>query len=130
MPTATGSFDVDIDPQPPYLEQDGLKLSLNLVQKEISGDMIGSSEARMITAFTPTPGSAGYVAIEHFAGSVHGKSGSFALQHNGAMNKGDGQLTVTIIPDSGTGDLAGISGALEIHVEDGQHSYTLNYELP
>ena len=81
----------------------------------------------MIAAFTGTPGSAGYVAIEHFTGSVGGRSGSFVLQHSGVMNKGDGQLTVTIVPDSGTGELVGISGTLDINNDEGQHSYVLDY---
>ena len=70
MPTARGPMDVDIEAEPPFLERDGLKLSRNVVHKEFSGDMVGTSEAQMITAFTGTPGSAGYVAIEHFTGSV------------------------------------------------------------
>ncbi len=127
MPTARGPFTVEIKPDPPYLDEDGIKLNRNLVTKEYSGDVIGSAEAQMLAAYTGTPGSAGYVAIERFTGTVHGKSGSFVLQHSGLMNKGEGQLTVTIVPDSGTGELTGISGALEIHIEDGKHFYTLNY---
>ena len=129
MPTARGALDVDIEGEPPFLEQDGLKLNRNVVRKEFSGDMIGSSEAQMIAAFTSTPGSAGYVAIEHFTGSVAGRSGSFVLQHSGVMNRGDARLTVTIVPDSGTGELAGISGMLEIDNDQGRHSYLLDYEL-
>ena len=75
-----------------------------------------------------TPGSAGYVAIEHFTGSVAGRSGSFVLQHSGLTDRGDAALTVTIVPDSGTGKLAGISGTLEIGNEVGTHSYVLEYE--
>lgn len=129
MPTARGPMDVNIEGEPPYLEQDGLKLNRNVVRKVFSGDMVGASEAQMIAAFTATPGSAGYVAIEHFTGSVGGRSGSFVLQHSGVMTRGDGRLKVTIVPDSGTGDLAGISGTLEIHNNEGQHSYVLDYEL-
>ena len=129
MPTARGPFTVDIKPDPPYLDEDGVKLNRNLVSKEYSGDVVGAAEAQMLAAYTNNPGSAGYVAIERFTGTVHGKSGSFVLQHNGIMNRGVGQLTVTIVPDSGTEQLAGISGALEIQIEDGQHAYTLNYEL-
>ena len=92
MPTARGPLDVNMEAEPPFLEQDGLKLNRNVVRKEFSGDMVGTSEAQMIAAFTGTPGSAGYVAIEHFTGSVGGKSGSFVLQHNGVMNRGDAQL--------------------------------------
>ena len=128
MPTARGPMDVNMEAEPPFLEQDGLKLNRNIVRKEFSGDMVGTSEAQMIAAFTGTPGSAGYVAIEHFTGSLDGKSGSFVLQHSGMMNKGDAQLQVTIVPDSGTGELAGISGTLEINNDGGQHSYVLDYE--
>lgn len=129
MPAARGPMDVNMEAEPPFLEQDGLRLNRNVVRKEFSGDMIGTSEAQMIAAFTGTPGSAGYVAIEHFTGSVSGKSGSFVLQHSGVMNKGDARLTVTIVPDSGSGELAGISGTLEIDNDQGKHSYILDYEL-
>ena len=127
MPIARGPMEVDIEAEPPFLEQDGLTLNRNVVRKEFSGDVVGVSEAQMIAAFTDTPGSAGYVAIEHFTGSVGGRSGSFVLQHSGVMNKGDGQLTVTIVPDSGTGELVGISGTLDINNDEGQHSYVLDY---
>ncbi|MYA50220.1 MAG: DUF3224 domain-containing protein [Chloroflexi bacterium] len=128
MPIARGTFEVNMEPGPPFLEQDGVTLNRNAVRKEFSGDMAGTSEAQMLAAFTGTPGSAGYVAIEHFTGSVDGKPGSFVLQHNGVMNKGDAQLTVTIVPDSGTGELAGISGTMELNNDEGQHSYVLDYE--
>ena len=128
MPTARGTFTVEIKPDSPYLDEDGIKLNRNMVTKEYSGDMVGSAEALMLAAYTSTPGSAGYVAIERFTGALGGRQGSFVLQHNGVMNRGDGQLSVVIVPDSGTGDLAGISGALQIDVEQGQHLYTLEYE--
>ncbi len=130
MPTARGPMDVNMDFEPPFLEQDGLKLNRTVVHKKYSGGMSGKSEAQMIAAFTDVPGSAGYVAIEHFTGSVDGKSGSLVLQHSGVMNKGDAQLTVIIVPDSGTGELAGISGTLEIDNDEGRHSYVLEYEYP
>jgi len=130
MATASGALNVTVEPEPPFLEQDGNKLSRNIVRKEFSGDMIGTSEAQMVAAYTGTPGSAGYVAIEHFAGSIEGRSGSLVLQHSGIMAKGDAELTVRIIPDSGTGELTGISGTLEIDNSDGKHSYVLDYELP
>ncbi len=129
MPTAHGSFDVNMEPEPPFLERDGITLNRNVVRKQFSGDVVGSSEAQMLAAFTGTPGSAGYVAIEHFTGSVDGKSGSFVLQHSGVMDKGHAQLTVTIVPGSGTGELTGISGTLTINNDEGQHSYVLDYEL-
>ncbi len=129
MPIAQGSLDVTISAEPPFVEQDGLTLSRNVVTKKFHGDMTGDSEAQMIAAFTGTPGSAGYVAIEHFTGSVGERAGSFVLQHSGMMNRGDAQLRVTIVPDSGTGELAGISGTLEIDNQDGQHSYVLSYDF-
>ena len=128
MPTARGTFDVSMEAEPPYIEQDGIKLNWNAVRKEFSGDVAGTSEAQMVAAYTATPGSAGYVAIEHFTGSVGGKSGSFVLQHSGLMDRGEAALTVTIVPDSGTGELAGISGTLQIDIDAGKHSYVLEYE--
>ena len=128
MPICRGTFEVNMEPELPFLEQDGVTLNRNAVRKEFSGDMVGTSEAQMLAAFTGTPGSAGYVAIEHFTGSVDGKPGSFVLQHNGVMNKGDAQLTVTMVPDSGTGELTGISGTMELDNDEGKHSYVLDYE--
>ena len=129
MPTARGSMGVNMEAEPPFLDQDGLKLNRNAVSKRFHGEMSGTSEAQMLAAFTATPGSAGYVAIEHFVGSVNGKSGSFVMQHSGIMNRGDAQLTVSIVPDSGSGELAGISGTLDIDNSDGQHSYVLDYDF-
>ena len=129
MPTIRGPMDVEIVPEPSFLEQDGLTLSRNSVKKTFHGEMAGTAEAQMIAAFTGTPGSAGYVAIEHFTGSVGGKSGSFVLQHSGIMNRGDARLTVTIVPDSGSGELASISGTMDIENDEGQHSYVLDYDL-
>ena len=128
MRTARGPLEVSTEAEPPFFEQDGIKLCRHVVRKEFSGGMVGKSEARMIAAHTATPGSAGYVAIEHFTGSVGGRSGSFVLQHHGLMEKGEAALTVTIVPDSGTGELAGISGSLEIDNDKGKHSYVLEYE--
>jgi hypothetical protein len=129
MPTARGSFEVTIEPEPPYLEDGGLKLSLNKVEKQYSGEMAGSARAQMLAAYTATPGSAGYVAIEHFSGTVNGIPGSLVLQHSGTMGHGDASLIVVVVPDSGTGGLAGISGTLELNVEDAGHSYVFEYEL-
>ena len=129
MPTARGPMDVNMEPEPPFLEQEGVTLNRHSVSKTFRGDMAGTSQAQMIAAFTGTPGSAGYVAIEHFTGSVGGRTGSFVMQHSGIMDRGDAQLTVTIVPDSGSGELTGISGDLDIDNDDGQHFYSLRYEL-
>lgn len=129
MPTARGPMDVNMQPEPPFLEGTGVTLNRNAVSKTFYGDMAGTSEAQMLAAFTATPGSAAYVAIQHFTGSVNGRSGSFVMQHSGTMNRGDAQLTVSIVPDSGSGELAGISGTLDIENSDGQHSYVLDYDF-
>src|SRR3546814_7127394 len=84
----------------------------------------------MLTAMTETQGSAGYVAIEKFSGTLDGRSGSFVLQHSATMTRGASQLSVTVVPDSGTGQLSGISGSLRIIIVTGQHSYEFDYELP
>ena len=128
MPTAHGPMEVKMDFEPPFLDQDGMKLNRCVVGKEYSGAMSGAAEAQMLAAFTDTPGSAAYVAIEHFTGSVDGRAGSLVLQHTGVMNRGDARLTVIIVPDSGTGALAGISGTMQIDNDEGSHTYTLEYD--
>jgi hypothetical protein len=84
----------------------------------------------MLTAGTDVKGSAGYVAIERVAGTLHGRSGSFILQHSGTMTRGALQLTITVVPDSGTAQLAGLTGKMAIKIADGKHSYDFEYTLP
>ena len=121
MPTARGPLDVNTEAEPPFLDQDGLKLNRNVVRKEFSGDMVGTSEAQMIAVFTGTPGSAGYVAIEHFTGSV----GGIGLVRAAAQRRDEPTPSLrTIVPDSGIGELAGISGALEIDNDEGHRPLT------
>jgi hypothetical protein len=79
---------------------------------------------------TETKGSAGYVAIERVSGALKGRSGSFALQHTGTMNRGVPQLSVTVVPDSGTGELVGLAGKMTINIVNGKHSYEFEYTLP
>jgi hypothetical protein len=83
----------------------------------------------MLAANTAVEGSAGYVAIERVSGTLHGRSGAFALQHNGIMSRGDGQLTITVVPDSGTGQLEGLAGEMMISIVDGRHCYDFEYTL-
>lgn len=130
MTTVRGPLEIKAEDEPPFLSQGGNKLSRSRVRKRFLGGMAGESEAQMIAAYTGTPGSAGYVAIEHFTGSIGARTGSFIIQHRGVMARGQAELTATIVPDSGTGELAGISGTLEIDNDNGQHSYVLNYDLP
>ena len=84
----------------------------------------------MLTAGSTTiKNSAGYVAVERVTGTLHGKRGTFALQHSGIMTRGEGKLTITVVPDSGTGDLTGLAGTMTIDISNGKHSYTFEYTL-
>jgi hypothetical protein len=84
----------------------------------------------MLSAATAVEGSAGYVAMELVTASLGGRSGSFVLQHTGTMTRGEPQLSVTVVPDSGTGELAGIAGKMTIRIEGGKHYYDFEYTLP
>jgi len=98
-----------------------------LINKQFHGDLDASSIGEMLSVNTEVKGSAGYVALERVNGKLHGRSGSFALQHSGIMARGMPQLSVTVVPDSGTNELAGISGSMAINIADGKHSYVFNY---
>jgi Protein of unknown function (DUF3224) len=131
----SGTFDVKMQPQPapestaPDLAPN-TTLARLLLDKRYHGELSASGQGQMLSAVTTTPGSAAYVAIEQVSGTLAGKAGSFVLQHTGLMNRGDKQLTITIVPDSGTGQLAGLQGQMDIRIVDGQHFYDLSYSLP
>src|SRR5262249_18167720 len=99
------------------------------IDKQYRGDIVAASVGEMLTAGSPQKGSAGYVAVERVTGTLHGKRGSFALQHNGVMTRGNGELTVIVVPDSGTGELEGLKGEMAISIGGGKHSYEMEYEL-
>ena len=109
---------------------DGAVLGRFSLEKMFHGDLEGAGKGTMLTAGTSVQGSAGYVAIERVTGTLHGRRGTFALQHTGTMNRGEPQLSITVVPDSGTGELAGLVGTLDIKIADGKHSYELAYTLP
>ena len=123
--TASGEFDVKLAAQ---LTQDK-SLGRLLIDKQVRGDLTGSSKGEMLSAATEVKGSAGYVAIEKVTGALQGRSGTFVLQHSGTMNRGDGQLSVTVVPDSGTGELQGIKGRMTIRIAGGKHSYEFEYSI-
>jgi hypothetical protein len=127
---ASGTFEVKLSPQKPDNE---VSASANLgrlsIDKQFQGDLDATSKGEMLSAGTDVKGSAGYVAIERVTGALHGRSGSFVLQHSGTMNRGVPQLSITVVPDSGTEQLKGISGALAIRIEGGKHFYELDYTL-
>jgi hypothetical protein len=127
---ATGPFEVTLTPQPFEGAPDAAKLGRLTLDKQFRGDLEATSKGQMLSAGTDVKGSAGYVAIEHVTGTLHGRSGTFALQHSGTMARGTPSLTVTVVPDSGTGQLAGIEGSMEIIIADGKHAYAFDYTLP
>lgn len=101
-----------------------------LLDKQYHGDLVGTSKGQMLTAGDAAKGSAGYVAIEQVTGTLAGRSGTFVLQHSGTMTRGALELTIKVIPGSGTGQLAGLEGAMTIKVENGKHFYDFEYTLP
>ena len=125
---ATGEFDVKVTPVADDKAEGG-SLGRMSLDKQFRGDLTGSSKGEMLTAMTATKGSAGYVAVERFSGTLAGKSGSFMLQHTGTMTRGAPHLTVTVVPDSGTGQLAGIEGRMAIRIAEGKHFYDFDYAL-
>jgi hypothetical protein len=126
---ATGTFEVVMSPQPPYETGEGITLARITIQKTLHGGLEGTSSAEMLSAGTSVNGSAGYVAIERVQGTLEGRAGSFVLQHSGTMTRGSPQLSVSVVPDSGTGELKGISGTLAIDIQGGKHFFTLDYRL-
>ncbi len=129
-PTAYGTFQVEMTPLTEPDVREGVSLGHLALAKTFAGDLAGTGQGAMLTALTPAEGSAGYVAIERVVGALHGRAGSFVLQHSGLMDRGGQQLAITIVPDSGTGALAGIAGTFRLRVADGRHHYELEYTLP
>jgi hypothetical protein len=130
MKRATGSFEVSLQPLPNSDVSADTMLGRMLLLKKFSGDLTATARGQMLSAMTTVKGSAGYVAIDHVTGELDGRQGSFVLQHSGAMNRGAQSLSIMVVPDSGTGDLAGISGTLSINIIDGKHFYDFIYSLP
>ena len=127
---ASGEFEVNLDPLDRYMQgTDGIDLGRMSIDKTFSGDLQATSKGEMLSAMTPIKDSAGYVAIEQIYGSLAGKTGSFVLQHFGIMNHGDNRLILEVVPESGTGQLAGLSGKMSIKIDNGKHYYVFDYEL-
>ena len=124
---ASGTFDVKVTPQEAD-EKDSVVGRFSL-DKQFHGDLSGTSKGVMLAMSSAVSGSAGYVAMEQVSGTLNGRTGTFALQHTGTMTRGAPQLTVTVVPDSGTGELAGLSGKMDIKITDGKHFYAFDYAL-
>jgi hypothetical protein len=129
MTRASGTFEVKLTPQASDDRAEGTPLGRLSIDKQFHGDLEGISKGEMLTAGAVVPGSAGYVAIEQVIGALHGRSGSFVLQHSGTMTRGAPQLSITVVPDSGAGQLVGLSGRMTIEIADGKHSYAVEYTL-
>ena len=100
-----------------------------LIDKQFHGDLEAHSRGQMLAAGTSVKGSAGYVAIELVSGTLNGRMGTFILQHTGTMNRGTPQLSVTVVPDSGTGELVGLAGKMAIDISGGKHAYDFEYTI-
>jgi hypothetical protein len=123
---ARGTFDVKITPHDN--EQDTVPNRIG-IDKTFHGDLSGTSQGEMLAAGSPVQGSAGYVAIERVSGTLQGRTGSFILQHSGTLNRGAPQLSITVVPDTGTGELAGLAGKLAVDIRAGVHYYDFEYTL-
>jgi hypothetical protein len=130
MPRASGTFDVKLAPQPSDDYADGGMLGRLTIDKQFRGDLTGVSKGQMLSAGTPVKGSAGYVAMELVTGTLAGRSGTFVFQHSGTMSRGAASLSLTVVPDSGSGELTGLAGAMVIDIANGKHSYVFEYALP
>ncbi|WP_287129874.1 DUF3224 domain-containing protein [Candidatus Cyanaurora vandensis] len=127
---ASGTFTVSMKPQTPSEELAGGSLGRMLLDKQFEGGLVAVGKGEMLTAITQIQGSAGYVAIEHVTGTLHGQQGSFVFQHSGTMTRGAQQLAITVVPDSGTEALTGITGQFTLSIVDSQHFYEFEYSLP
>lgn len=124
--TARGTFDVKVTQQPQD-DSAGGPFGRLFLDKQFQGDLKAASKGQMLAAGTAIEGSAAYVAFELVTGTLNGKRGSFILQHKGTMRKGNYAMNVTVVPDSGTDELAGITGSMTIIIEGGKHSYVFEY---
>jgi hypothetical protein len=124
--TARGTFDVKTIPQAPD-DPAGGPFGRLFLDKAFHGDLEATSQGQMMGAQTAVAGSAAYVALELVTGALHGKRGTFILQHKGTMRKSTYMMDVTVVPDSGTGELTGLAGTMTIIIEGGKHSYELEY---
>ncbi|MDO9018113.1 MAG: DUF3224 domain-containing protein [Deltaproteobacteria bacterium] len=126
---ANGTFEITMNAEPPYDVVEGVSLGRVSFDKRFSGPLDATSKVDMIGARTPVDGSAGYVAIERVTGTLDGRQGTFVLQHSGVMTRGERTLSVTVVPDSGTGGLKGLSGRMDIQIVEGKHHYVFEFEL-
>ena len=126
---AVGTFDVKLTPQATDTAPEGSPLGRLTIDKQFHGDIEATSKGEMLTAGTAIKNSAGYVAVERVIGTLQGKNGTFTLQHSATMTRGVGALSIIVVPDSGTGELVGITGTMSIEIAAGKHSYVFDYAI-
>jgi hypothetical protein len=125
-----GTFEVKLAPLPTHDDAEGGVLGRLSIDKQFHGELQATSKGEMLSAGTKVKGSAGYVAIERVTGKLGGRAGTFVLQHTGVMNRGDPHLAINVVPDSGTGELEGLTGTMTIEIAAGTHSYEFDFTLP
>lgn len=126
---AKGTFEVKLVPLELNNKEADTKLGRMSIDKQFSGDLEATSKGEMLSAGTSIEGSAGYVAIERVSGTLNGRKGTFVLQHQATMTRGTPQLSISVVPDSGTSQLTGLAGQLNIAIENGKHFYDFEYTL-
>jgi len=127
---ANGTFEVKVNVEKTdNKEAESARLGRMSLEKRFQGELEATSAGQMLSVGTEVAGSAGYVAMERVNGTLHGRTGSFALQHSGTMKRGEPQLSVTVVPDSGTGQLVGLAGEMTIKIVEGKHFYEFRYTL-
>ena len=130
MPRASGTFSVTMNPQAAEAGVGDASIGRIGLHKRFEGGLSGEALGQMLATRSPVDGSAAYVALDRFEGELDGRRGGFALHHRGVMDAGVAALEVWVAPDSGSGELAGLRGKLDIRVEDKEHFYQLDYSLP
>jgi hypothetical protein len=126
---ASGTFDVKLSPLITSDTAEGSPLARMSIDKQLHGDLEATSKGEMLAAGTAVKGSAGYVAIERVTGTLHGRTGSFVLQHSATMTRNTPELSITVVPDSGTDELVGLAGKMLITITNGKHYYEFEYTL-
>jgi hypothetical protein len=129
MHHATGAFEVKMKPETLSETAANEKIGRMSIDKVFHGALEGTSKGEFLSAGGEVKGSAGYVAMERVTGTLDGKAGSFYLMHTGTMDRGVPGLAISVVPDSGTGELSGLSGTMAIHIEGGKHSYDFSYAI-
>jgi len=128
---ASGAFDVKVTPQKPDTQiARAANFARLTIDKRYHGELEGAGKGEMLAAQTEIKGSAAYVAVERVTGKLKGRSGSFALQHSGTMSRGAQSASITVVPDSGTGELRGLAGTMTITIApDGAHTYQFDFKI-